>query len=804
MKIVSDYVPTEKQNEFHAATERYLLYGGAVGGGKRLALDTPIATPTGWTTMGALQVGDEVFNEVGLACTVTYCSPATFSELSYEVSFSDDSVIVADAEHLWFTATDKERSALYRRNNEFREARRAKRPSRGTGKKPWLSLLNSQREYDYPDPPNGGIRTTQEIKNTLHDGRQINHSIQVAHALLLPTVELPLDPYLLGLWLGDGATRSGVFSTADTVLLDAFTSVGFAVRHIDRYDYYVSGMVTELRKMGVFGDKHIPTTYLRASEPQRLSLLQGLMDTDGCVTHHGHCEITLCNRRLIDDVLELIISLGIKATVRTGRATIGDKDCGEKYRIKFLANKCVFRLERKSSKQKLADFRGTHTRRYITDVRLCDSVFMRCIAVDSPSHLYLAGKSLIPTHNTKALCAQALYDSVTVPGNIGYMARQQGDDFKRTVLPELLAIIPPELIAEHHKTDRFIRFHALHKDYPGSLIYYGGLQEDRSGGTAMESPVKSMNLGWAAVDQAEEISELSFVWLDTRLRLKRPGIQYHIYLTANPAPCWLRERFVLDKRPNHRFIKALPADNPHLPAGYVENLRRNLPHDLAEQLLAGDWDIDNIKNYLFPWSKLKASIDREVDMTGIKICGIDCAREGGDKTVYMLRQGGELLKVVWWDHALTTFSAAKIARLLREDNPFIINVDAIGVGAGITDPLIDEGFNVRAVNTSVPALENDVYLNKRAEYYNKLWFLFRDEKISIPEQYSDDITKDLQAIRYEFDKGRLRIEDKKSMKKRIGRSPDFADALVLAFLDGVGESVGEHLKTNKILVKCFC
>ena len=83
----------------------HVLVAGATGSGKALALDTPIPTPRGWTTMGEVQVGDEVFDEHGRPCAVTAATPIMYGRPCYEVEFSDGTVIVADAEHLWRTST---------------------------------------------------------------------------------------------------------------------------------------------------------------------------------------------------------------------------------------------------------------------------------------------------------------------------------------------------------------------------------------------------------------------------------------------------------------------------------------------------------------------------------------------------------------------------------------------------------------------------------------------------------------------------------------------------------------------------
>ncbi|HLI84118.1 MAG TPA: terminase gpA endonuclease subunit, partial [Bryobacteraceae bacterium] len=165
--------------------------------------------------------------------------------------------------------------------------------------------------------------------------------------------------------------------------------------------------MARLRSLDLAGNKHIPAIYLRASISQRLALLQGLMDTDGHCTKRGRCEFSTASKALRDGVYELIVSLGMKAAVSMTDRPAG-KRCYPKphYRISFLAysDLPVFRLARKQERQKRLDdgCRPTETfRRRIVSIEQVPSVPVRCIEVDSPSHLYLAGRAMAPTHNTE-------------------------------------------------------------------------------------------------------------------------------------------------------------------------------------------------------------------------------------------------------------------------------------------------------------------------------------------------------------------------------------------------------------------
>ncbi len=369
------------------------------------------------------------------------------------------------------------------------------------------------------------------------------------------------------------------------------------------------------------------------------------------------------------------------------------------------------------------------------------------------------------------LCNEAIYLSLRFNGNAGFLCRSVLDDFKRTTLPTLLDYLPAESIIEHNKGERFLRL------INGSMIYYGGLGDDQR----TRERLGGLELGWFGVDQAEEIRESQFNLLCTRLCLPLKGIHYHGYLTANPQPGWLRDKFIDNVEEGYKFIPALPRDNPYLPADYEIEQRKRLPEALVKQLMDGDWDVDQASNYLIPYSLIRASINRKVDETGLKVAGVDVSRYGDDETVFLLRQGSKVQFIKSWAHQDTQFSAGLIASLIREHKPVVTFIDSIGVGAGVFDPLRVEGFAVKEVNVGEQALDNRSFLNRRAEYYTWLAKRFEKGEISIPDEQK--LTSQLAGLKYFYRNTKLMMESKESMKRRGLKSPDFADALMLSFIE---------------------
>ncbi len=314
--------------------------------------------------------------------------------------------------------------------------------------------------------------TTQEISTSVRRDGRLNHSVALCGPLEYPGRELPVAPYTFGCWLGDGRTRGADITTMDEEILAEIRKDGYLVTHhaSTRLQYTIwnrperdrriaealrlaeQGMSVEqaASNMGVglsatlqaaggrfpqgrrgtavatapplesyrtlrqilreIGDKHIPEEYLHASVAQRRALLAGLLDTDGYCTPSGTVEFAVTNERLARDTLELVIGLGYKGTLRTKPCKGRTEETSTVYTVVFTPDRPVFRLSRKLVRQHGAKATSTARWRYITDVRPTESVPVKCIAVSSPSHLYLASRSCIPTHNS--VCLNGLITSL--------------------------------------------------------------------------------------------------------------------------------------------------------------------------------------------------------------------------------------------------------------------------------------------------------------------------------------------------------------------------------------------------------
>ncbi|MYC32936.1 MAG: hypothetical protein F4X64_07140 [Chloroflexi bacterium] len=167
---------------------------------------------------------------------------------------------------------------------------------------------------------------------------------------------------------------------------------------------------------------------------------------------------------------------------------------------------------------------------------------------------------------------------------------------------------------------------------------------------------------------------------------------------------------------------------------------------------------------------------------GRVVIGVDVARFGSDRSVVVARRGDTVVSIQAFERIDTMATAGQVMVAVRERRPELVNVDAIGVGAGLADRLREQGVPARDVNVAEKPRRDRTCLNLRAEGYQSLARRFRDHRIRIPRDA--ELIAELATLRYEYDsRGRLLMESKASIRRRGARSPDKADALMLAFLD---------------------
>jgi len=425
-------------------------------------------------------------------------------------------------------------------------------------------------------------------------------------------------------------------------------------------------------------------------------------------------------------------------------------------------------------------------------IRSCEEVEprpMRCITVDNPTGLFLVGESMVPTHNSAWLVNDALRMCLAWHGNRVGIFRYELAAFKKTTyltLREWVLSIPG-LVVAHNQQENYIDL------VNGSRIVYGGLRPSSPSAGDPFSVVKSLELNAVYIDEVTDVPEKLYRFLGTRVpRVKCRNaatgkMEYpppRVAATCNPSMGWVKTTFVDQQLPNHIFIRSSVRDNAaNLHPEYEEDLRAEHSHDpdWVRRFLEGDWSaaVDYTCIYIAPW--LEAARRRRVPPGRPVEFGVDIAAGGSDKTVVVRRRGfrGDVVLAEPGDPD-TMLTTAKIAALADKFRPSLIKIDAVGIGKGVFDQLAHLSYPVQAMIGGERA-DDEGFLNKRAQWYWELRSLLERGMIQLPDL--DELINELGDIRYSVTASdrTIQVESKKEIIKRMGHSPDFADAVVYAF-----------------------
>lgn len=341
-----------------------------------LALSTEVPTPDGWKTIGDLEAGDQVFDRWGEPVKVSGVAPVHHGRTCYRVTFDDGTSVVTDATHRW-------------------------------------------KAVDWSNRPRGEqvVTTEQMYARGLSTSYGVRWRLPKSEGFDTPDQrDLPIDPYLLGMWLGDGATEAGyIHSHVDdyeqicegfeNTVAKATPGRESVVRWLPR------GLRRLLRTNALLGNKHIPEAYMFSSREQRLTLLAGLIDSDGHVAKTSHSvTFVQAKERLAQDVYTLARSFGWSASIRS---RVDERSrTGLMWKVQFCPEDAVpTRLPRK----RLDEYRNGRKNRAwpkIVAIDPVESVPVRCIEVDNDDHLFVFGRSGFLTHNTHRLYTPTHRDAI--------------------------------------------------------------------------------------------------------------------------------------------------------------------------------------------------------------------------------------------------------------------------------------------------------------------------------------------------------------------------------------------------------
>lgn len=364
----------ERMFRVHCQRRQTVAFAGGSGIGKAICYTCPVRTPSGWNEVGTLRVGDALCDTEGGVQTVLGVYPQG-NRAVYKVSFSDGTSTEVDGQHLWTVYSNSQRT-------------------HGTGPQ---------------------TITTKDLLANL----QKNFSLPNYNAVAGVHQQFTVNPYLLGVYLGDGHLgclhKKGSL-TCTVGNIETVEEIKKVWRETD-YIYYpkrhywavtCKGLREHIEVYGCANAKYIPKQYLIASPEQRLCLLQGLMDTDGYCSKDGTAQYTTVSERLRDDVADLARGLGLLVSVSSKIPTYSYKGVKKKGQRAYTlsirkthttAHLSLFRVLHKRIRDEKPRKQYYHKRIVAVDYLRDDQTV--CIKVSHPNQLYLINDYIV-THNTSS------------------------------------------------------------------------------------------------------------------------------------------------------------------------------------------------------------------------------------------------------------------------------------------------------------------------------------------------------------------------------------------------------------------
>lgn len=461
---------------------------------KALALDTRIPTPTGDKTIADIHEGDFVFGADGKPVEVLGTSEVFKNRKCYEITFEDGEKIICDENHKWTVQTKGGR----RRLNYISKSGRKSRCIHEIDKDGNITLQTFEMINDF-------ARVRKDGK-----GIEYKYRVPVPAPVDYPEKELPIDSYVLGVWLGDGDKNDNRIAVGEKdldTMVDLLKEHGANISSVKIFDgkyeirigkniaYHYNDIREGLRNAGVWKNKHIPEEYLTASIEQRFDLLRGLMDTDGNVTKRGQCVFSQKNEVMVKGFSRLLTSLGIKHTVFFhDNIKCGDVLCSA-YKVQFWVDRdhSCFNYKRKTDR--LKDHLASRMKyKSIIGIKEVENRDTKCITVNREDGLFLCGERNTVTHNSET--CSALGNAEFVVGMEGAdLVCSSNDDSQASIVYDAIDTMrklydPDDL--DTKKNQRFI----LNKVTNTKIFKLSDRTRNKEG----------RNIDWAILDEAHELA----------------------------------------------------------------------------------------------------------------------------------------------------------------------------------------------------------------------------------------------------------------------------------------------------------
>jgi hypothetical protein len=553
--------------------------------------------------------------------------------------------------------------------------------------------------------------------------------------------------------------------------------------------------------LGLFGKKSehkfIPKVFLEADFDTKISIIQGLMDTDGTVDTRGYLSFCNKSKQLTEDLQYLIRSIGGKATLKEINKSWVYKDkkkTGTYYQLyintKF--NKDLFRLKRKKERcqGEYNGGRGELSNR-IKSIEEYSFEEAQCISIDSPDHLYITDDFIV-THNSFLGCLWLVISALKYPKTRWLLGRSELSILKKSTLVTLLDLLSKLSLKRDEHWTMFADSHIDFKN--GSRILFMDLKYMPS--DPNYDSLGSLEISGAFIEEIPQVTERCYELVISRIRYKLDeyGLTPKLFGSCNPNAGWGFTRFYLPFKRNTLpsntvFIPALTSDNPYVSKHYIDSLSKLNDND-RERLLLGNWEFEDDAPRLFNKTWLDNVGTEPNGLNKTKYMTVDVARFGEDDSILCVWEDNCVIDLLQFNKLDIPTVADKVLTIMQKYNILAkhILIDEAGVGGGVLDILHRKGCKVIGFIGASSPLRNSNFANLRQECY----FTLVDSNISISDKVRkmtyekgknkstlwEAIFQDLYSIKRKItEDDKPRLISKSIIKTDIGRSPDLADVI---------------------------
>lgn len=613
-------MPFANQIAFLRSPELEILYGGATRGGKGVTRKEKIVTPFGLRNMEDIREGDVISTPFGTNTRVLRVYDRGEQD-TYKFNFQDGRTVVCDSDHLWKVKISRGHK---------------RKANRNTTEEGNFVIWDTKRIIKwFEDEKNNPVKQQRSLLIPLTDSVQFTRSYK--------TNMRPVEPYLLGVLIGDGCiTNKNDISVAgkDAQIFEEIEKMGYKVSEYTSHNsariWKNDDLINGLEKLKLIGcyshEKFIPESYKLASINERIELMQGLMDTDGYVDDRGHLSYTTTSEQLAKDVQWVIWSLGGRASITSKIPTYtyeGERKEGRMAYtvwIQIKNGEILCRLDRKRERKEGKKFIGgiTEPCLRIDSVEYVGKQETMCMTVEHPSGLFLV-EDFVVTHNSIAML-MAASQYVDCPNYNAIIFRKTYQELSKGD-----GLIPTSMMWFNQFKDEGVRWNDdnMQWEFPnGAILGFGYLASERD---------KYKYIGQAyqfiGFDELTQQPEENYTFLFSRLVRNKfqeeSGIPLRVRATTNPNGDhvqWVYDRFVNKRTRKHikeqiielgmkrlncnkedipedfikyrmpKFIPSLAKDNPYLDMVSYENSLDKLDPVQRAQLADGNWEIRAMGN----------------------------------------------------------------------------------------------------------------------------------------------------------------------------------------------------------------